>query len=356
LLNRAVEVGAVLSVDPVAVYENDDFFYCFGLEPDLRHVPPKLGDDRGDLVGAYVTITLPNGEKKFRVMDREQIEKIRNSGAAWKAAPNSGPWADWEEAQFLKTIIKQGLKTVPMRADFRDLLGDDNMIEVGAGIGALLTSAGTELPEDLQGADVEDAASDKTAEAAKAKIDQNKKETAEFDRLVQAELVNLTATEAQARMIHLEENLKISAKNTPKTKGSVVEFKKLATPAFHPYTNSKQEAKDGYWKTFLAWEAKTYPPPEPVEEQVKEAGEATQDPDMAPGAGEGGLEGDPGPGEAISPGTIITFDERKRAATMECLKKIIPPADLNLEKLADMTPDNIDAIEAKIKAWEPKKK
>jgi len=108
LVARAIEVGAALSVDPVAVYEHDDFYYCFGMEPDLRHVPPKLGDDRGELIGAYVTITLPNGEKKFKVMDRQQIEKHRNAGAAWRNAPDSGPWHDWEEAMFLKTVIKQG--------------------------------------------------------------------------------------------------------------------------------------------------------------------------------------------------------------------------------------------------------
>ena len=353
LLNRAVDVGAVLSVDPVAVYENDEFFYCFGLEPDLKHTPPKLGTARGELIGAYVTITLPNGEKKFKVMDRDQIEKIRNSGAAWKAAPNTGPWADWEEAQFLKTIIKQGLKTVPMRSDFRDLISDDGMIEVGAGVGALLTSAGTEVPESLKGEDLEGAASgtdtaDQQAEAAKAKIEKEKLDTAAFDALVATELAPLTAEAAKLRLIHLEENLKITAKNTKKT---VPAFKVYAAPYFHPYVNDKQEPKEGYWKVFLAWEAAQYPPP-PVEDPGPE-----QDPGPGTGAGEGeGPEGDPGPGEAVSPGTIITFEDRKRAATMECLKKILPPADLNLEKLADISPDNIDEIEAKIKAWEPKKK
>jgi len=345
LLNRAVEVGAVLSVDPVAVYAEDDFYYCFGLEPDLRHVPPKLGSDRGELIGAYVTITLPNGEKKFRVMDRPAIEKIRNSGAAWKAAPDTGPWHDWEEAQFLKTIIKQGLKTVPMRADLRDLFSDDSMIEVGAGIGALMSAAGTEVPEELSGEDLETAASgggaEAQAEAAKAKIEKDKHDTAEFDRLVHNELSGMTEEAAKLRLLHLEENLKITAKNTKKT---IPMFKVFATPYFHPYVTDKQEHKDGYWKTFLAWEAAQYPPP-PVEEPAGQS----QDPDTGPGF-EGGPETD-GPESAT-----LSFEDRKRAVTMECLKKIIPPADLNLEKLADISEDNIDAIEAKVATWESKKK
>jgi|WetSurMetagenome_2_1015567.scaffolds.fasta_scaffold01177_24 recombination protein RecT len=340
LVNKAVQLGAALSMDPVAVYAHDDFYYCFGLEPDIRHVPPKLGDDRGDLVGAYVTITLPNGEKKFRVMDRASIEKIRNSGAAWKAKPDSGPWHDWEESMFLKTVIKQGLKTVPMAADMRDLISDDGMIEAGSGVAALLEAAGAELPEGLKGADDLEEGQDAAAKA-QAKIEQDKKDTAEFDGLVQTELAGLTAMEAQARLLHLEENLKLSAKNTKSCKGSVVEFKKLAAPLFHPYVNAKQEPKEGYWKTFLGWEATTYPP---ADQPVVESGQ--------------GHEGNPAadPGDAISPGAIITFDDRKKALTMEILKHPIPMADLEITGLSEIVPENIDDIEARVKGWVPPKK
>jgi len=340
LVNKAVEVGAALSVDPVAVYENDDFFYCFGLEPDLRHTPPKLGTPRGKLIGAYVTITLPNNEKKFRVMDREEVEKHRNAGAAWKAKPNTGPWEEWEESMFLKTVIKQGLKTVPMAADMRDLLADDNMIEVGAGVGALLAGAGTEVPKDLEGADDFEAGQDAAA-AAQAKIEQDKKDTAEFDNLVSIELQGLTATEAQARLLHLEENLKTTAKNTKSCKGSIVEFKKLATPLFHPYVNAKQENRPGYWKEFLAWEAQTYPPPRAAMTDPGEKG-AFQDPLTA--------------AEAAQAGEAPPFEERHKALVMEILKHPIPLADLEIAELKDITADNIGDMEARVKAWTPPKK
>lgn len=333
LVNKAVQLGAALSVDPVAVYEHDDFYYCFGLEPDLRHVPPKLGDDRGDLVGAYVTISLPNGEKKFRVMDRASIEKIRNSGAAWKAKPDSGPWHDWEESMFLKTVIKQGLKTVPMAADMRDLLSDDGMIEAGSGVAALLEAAGADLPEGLKGADDLEEGQDAAAKA-QAKIEQDKKDTAEFDNLVSIELQNLTATEAQTRLLHLEENLKLSAKNTKSCKGSVVEFKKLATPLFHPYTNNKQEPKEGYWKTFLVWEAQTYPPKAAMTDPGAEA--------TFNRTGE----------EAGEP----SFEDRHKAVVMEILKHPIPLADLEITGMSDITPENIGDMEARVKAWTPPKK
>ena len=154
LIKKAVETGSALDVDPQAVFENDDFSYTLGLEPDIRHIPPRLGDDRGALVGAYVVITLPNGDKKFRVLDRPSIEKIRNAGAAWKAAPDSGPWHDWEEAMYLKTVIKQGLKTVPVKPAYRDLIYDDGRIEAGSSVAALMHEAGVDLPKELEAPDL----------------------------------------------------------------------------------------------------------------------------------------------------------------------------------------------------------
>jgi recombination protein RecT len=351
LVAKAINGGSATSVDPVAVYENDDFFYCYGLEPDLRHTPPKLGTPRGELIGAYVTITLPNGEKKFRVMDREQIEKIRNSGAAWRVAPDSGPWHDWEEAMFLKTIIKQGLKTVPMSPDLRDLLNDDNMIEVGSGVGALLASAGTEVPDELKGPDEE--AAKETAAAAITTKEQEKKAAAVFDSLVETELANLPVEEAQARREHLEENLKISAKNTKKT---VAAFKIFAAPFFHPYVNEKKEPKEGFWKTFLKWELANYPevssgsptgspPPEPAMTTV-----------VREGNGNGEEKEFIDVGEDASAAVGLAFEGRHKALVMEILKHPIPIAELGINALTEITPDNIDDLEAKAQGWAATKK
>ncbi len=332
LVTRAIEVKAALSVDPVAVYENDDFYYCYGLEPDLTHTPPKLGDDRGELIGAYVTITLPNGEKKFKVMDRPQIEKHRNAGAAWRNNPDSGPWADWTEAMFLKTVIKQGLKTVPMSAELRDLLSEDSMIESGSSVAVLAeaaaTEAGKELPEDLRGGDED-------LEAAQDKVRQAQVDTSKFDALVAAELKDLTATEAQTRMVRLEEDIKNVAKANGK---KIPEFKAYVADGgfFHPYTNKKGENKLGYWQTFLNKEKEQYQPQETEPSQAQNVEDTGQE-------HEGPL------GEA-------PFEEQKRLLTMEILRLNIPLPDLELASMNEITPDNIGDIKTRVKNWEPPKK
>jgi hypothetical protein len=195
-----------------------------------------------------------------------------------------------------------------------------SFIEAGAPIGALAEAAalesGRDLPESVRGGDEE-------LEAAQEKLAQTKADTSEFDALVAKEIEGLPEDEGRTRMIHLDENIKITAKNTKKT---VPMFKNFVAPYFHPYTNSKGEQKQGYWKTFLAWEEAQYPPKEPGSQQPEDTKSAQ------------------------------SFEDRKKAVTMECLKKIIPPADLNLEKLTDISPENIDDIEAKVSAWEPKKK
>jgi len=90
-----------------------------------------------------------DGSERFHLMNRGDLEKNRNSSAAWKAAPNTGPWHDWEEAMFLKTVIKQGFRAIPLKSLLRELLRDDSRLEVGATIESLLAETGQELPDNL---------------------------------------------------------------------------------------------------------------------------------------------------------------------------------------------------------------
>lgn len=356
LIAKAAEYGAAKSVDAYAVYEHDNFFYEYGLDPKVEHTPPKLGEDRGELVGAYVVITLPNGDKKFRVMDWPSIEKVRNASAAWKGAPDSGPWHDWTEAMSLKTVIKNGLKTVPMAPDLRDLLGDDHRLEMGAGVGALLAEAGAEVPDDLRGAETEKPEEETTARKSKVDI------TA-FDLLVKKELAaaGLDETAADFRLEHLKENLKISAKNTKK---SVDQFKEFAANYFYPYTSAKDGTeKPGFWHTFLTWEADRYPTTTPEAQAAADAAHAQQT-----GSGEGGEAQETGTG-AGAPGAQGTggeenedpfapkqepqpiFADQKKALVMKILGKPIPLADLGITSLdADIMPENFAAISQKVEA------
>lgn len=330
LINKAVETKAATSVDPVAVFENDEFYYERGLEEELKHRPPKLGEPRGEFVGAYVVIRLPNGEKKFEVMDRAEIEKIRDNSAAWKSKPNEGPWHDWFERMALKTVIKRGLKTVPMSPELRDLLIEDGKFEAGATVGAILQGVGEEIPEGVQEmAQIEEAAGEALPEQKKGP------DTSAFDLLVAKKLEGMDAAGAQLRREHLKENLKVSAKNMKKT---VDQFKEFAANYFEPFEQKGQQ-KDGYWKTFLAWEQEHFP------------AQGEQEGDEAPPT-DAGLEGEPPGDEGPQP----IFSERKKALMMKILSSSIPMADMGVASPDEITPENIADIEARANAWQPKKK
>ena len=131
LIKRATETGSILSCKPYPIYQGDKVIVNYGLDEDLIH-EPSFGDQRGTLIGYSVVFLLPDGSERFHLMNRGDLEKNRNSSAAWKAAPNTGPWHDWEEAMFLKTVIKQGFRAILLKSQLRDLLRDDSRLEVGA--------------------------------------------------------------------------------------------------------------------------------------------------------------------------------------------------------------------------------
>ena len=175
LIKRATDTGSILACKPYPIYQGDSVEVRYGLDEDLIH-KPSFGDQRGALIGAAVVFIMPEGSKRFHIMYRDEVEKIRNSSAAWKAAPGTGPWADWEEAMFLKTVIKQGFRAIPVKSQLRDLIRDDSRLEAGANIESLLTETGQELPDNLGwGADPQAGAA-----AATEVLD-----TSAFDKLVE---------------------------------------------------------------------------------------------------------------------------------------------------------------------------
>ena len=328
LIKKATETGSVTDVDPQGVYEHDVFEYSLGADPHLLHQPPKLGSARGKLIGAYVVITKPDGSKRFKVLGREDVEKIRNAGAAWKAKPGEGPWHDWEEAMFLKTLVKQGLKYIPVKPILRDLLSDDGRIEAGESVAALLQQSGADLPASLTEPEVQ------APEPAP--------DTSEFDKLVEAQSPDME------QRAHLDANLALVAATKKMT---VPQFKAWVTPYFAAVEGDPAK---GYWAVFLAWEAKKYPPADEAEqsepEQEENQAEATTDqrePQEEPESGEAPF----GFTEEAKP-EQSNFTKREAIVWYDIIQKNIPLTDLATLKISgrgDITEANIDALEELIK-------
>lgn len=98
------------------IYQNEveqgRFEYVKGDTEYLRHDPIIFGD-KGEPVGAYAIVTTKDGQKFRAVMDRAAIEKRRNAGRAG----GNGPWGNWTEEMWIKTVIKAVYKIAPNSGD-----------------------------------------------------------------------------------------------------------------------------------------------------------------------------------------------------------------------------------------------
>lgn len=113
MLDLAYRSGEISVIQAKVVYENDEFAYSFGLEPQLKHVPAT--HDRGDAIAVYAMFKTKDGGFGFEVMS---MDDVRRHAKKYSKAYNSGPWQTNFEEMAKKTVLKQALKYAPMRSDF----------------------------------------------------------------------------------------------------------------------------------------------------------------------------------------------------------------------------------------------
>lgn len=115
LLDLAYRSPQLQTVQAHCVYENDEFSYELGLNPQLNHKPAM--DNRGELRCVYAMFKLQNGGFGFEVMSKTAIEAHAKQYS--KAYDSSfSPWKTDFESMAKKTVIKQVLKYAPMRTDY----------------------------------------------------------------------------------------------------------------------------------------------------------------------------------------------------------------------------------------------
>lgn len=111
LVDLARRSGEIADIHADVVCANDTFEYSFGSEGKLNH-KPKLGD-RGDVVAVYSFAKLKDGSTSYEVMDRDEVEAIRNRSKAG----NAGPWkTDWNEMA-KKTVFRRHSKWLPVSSE-----------------------------------------------------------------------------------------------------------------------------------------------------------------------------------------------------------------------------------------------
>ncbi len=109
LIRLATKEGSVVDMDADVVYEGDEFYYERGLTPILKHIPSLNRKAKAEVQFVYATALLLNNIKKFIVLNRADIEKVRKSSMA----PDSPMWKDWFEEGARKTAIKKLYKMLP---------------------------------------------------------------------------------------------------------------------------------------------------------------------------------------------------------------------------------------------------
>jgi recombination protein RecT len=109
---RKIAAKHGLSLEAFLVHENDEFDYELGYEPVLRHKPPRLGSDRGEVLGAYAVARHVDGRKWLDVMSRDEIEKVRAVSRA--ATSEYGPWVNHWGEMARKTVARRLFKQLPL--------------------------------------------------------------------------------------------------------------------------------------------------------------------------------------------------------------------------------------------------
>lgn len=126
LLELAFRNERMQSIEAHTVYQNDEFYFEYGLIPTLKHIP--AWQDRGQVVGFYAVFHLDNGGYQFEVMSKADIDEY---AAKYSKAFSSeySPWKTNYEAMALKTVLKRLLKTAPIQSDFRKAMSMDESIK-----------------------------------------------------------------------------------------------------------------------------------------------------------------------------------------------------------------------------------
>jgi recombination protein RecT len=124
LLKRFRNSGQFKSLSVGIVHEGEEFSYWIDEHGEhMKHIP---GDGSGKAIKAYACAVLVNGGTMIRVMNESEINKRKNVSRA----KNSPLWTEWVEEAWMKTVLRNLAKRLPMSSDLDDLIrADDDLYE-----------------------------------------------------------------------------------------------------------------------------------------------------------------------------------------------------------------------------------
>lgn len=120
LMHIAQQSGAIKWCQSAIVRKNDQF-RREGLDKPPIHIYNDFDteEQRGEIVGGYVTVKTDDGDYLTHTMRIDAIFAIRDRSEAWKKYKQESskkcPWVTDEEQMILKTVVKQAAKYWPRR-------------------------------------------------------------------------------------------------------------------------------------------------------------------------------------------------------------------------------------------------
>lgn len=115
--------GEVLSLTSQVVFEGDEFkHWTDDAGEHLLHKPNYDAENRGKPKLAYAIARLKGDATVIEVMSAKQIGFVQQSSKSG----DFGPWQDWPEEMWRKTVVKRIAKSLPMDTDIQRALDRDN--------------------------------------------------------------------------------------------------------------------------------------------------------------------------------------------------------------------------------------
>lgn len=127
LAELALRSGMIAKLHADTICQADEFDFDMG---DILHHRIDFKKSRGEPYAAYAMAVTKTGEKFVAVMQKDEIEKIRDGSQGWKAFKAgytySSPWQDAPFEMWKKTAFRRLAKWLPLSPEFRDAIDVDD--------------------------------------------------------------------------------------------------------------------------------------------------------------------------------------------------------------------------------------
>ena len=123
LIELARRSSQISTIYAQVVRVNDEWDFCFGLDPKLTHTPTD--GDPGDMIATYAVARLRDGGAQFEWLWKREVDSIRASSRAG----NSGPWVTHYDEMAKKTALRRLCKLLPTSPELTRAVALDEQAE-----------------------------------------------------------------------------------------------------------------------------------------------------------------------------------------------------------------------------------